>query len=50
MQSEIKQDRNMWNQIDDFGWHKQDHSPNWGIMTESQMSEIIKNIESILNK
>ena len=29
-----KEDDNLWNKVEDFGWIKQEHSPNWSVIEE----------------
>ncbi len=36
MTEKEEQQRNQWDQVDDFKWLKMDHSPNWSILPEEE--------------
>lgn len=31
----------MWNQVDDFDWLKEEHSPHWSVVSEPDLNAVL---------
>jgi hypothetical protein len=43
----VKTKLNRWNEVKDFHWHKNTHSPNWSVLQEDQRTVTFQGDEAV---